>query len=101
MKVTYTADDGTVFESERACLEHEGWSTDAFQSWEASVAIRGGMQDYGCDWPEKYGQWLAEDPDMTPTRVAWDAIHDTLGLRGAWICREGLIEIGKLLKEAS
>ncbi|MDA9149221.1 hypothetical protein N9N71_01640 [Synechococcus sp. AH-229-G18] len=102
MKVTYTADDGRVFDSERECLAHEGWSKDAYRSWKIWVRDHGGssLPDYGDRW-NVYAEWLAEDPDITPGNVVWDALNETLGRRGAWICREPLIAIGEALKEAN
>ena len=58
------------------------------------------MPDYGDRW-DVYAEWLAEDPDITPDNVAWNALYDTLGLRGVWVCRESLIAIGEALKEAN
>ena len=97
MKVTYTSDDGRVFDSERECLAHECWTTDAFRSWEAWARDSGGdwLLDYGDRWKQVYAEWLAEDPDITPGNVVWDALNETLGRRGAWICREPLIAIGE------
>ena len=103
MKITYTADDGTVFDNERECLEYEGWNTDAFRYWETWARENGGEDcfDYTQRWKEVYGPWLANESLMTPTDLVWSALSDTLGLRGAWTCREGLIAIGEAMKEAN
>ena len=61
MKVTYTADDGTVFDSEKECLEHEAWNSKACVSWKNWAYDNGGesVTDYG-EKSRIYEQWMAE-----------------------------------------
>ena len=101
MKITYTADDGTVFDTEKECLEHEGWNSDAYLTWQLWARENGGesVTEYGEKW-NTYQQWLDEEPTVMRPGLPWDAIYSTLGLRGVWMCRDIFIEIADALKAA-
>jgi len=80
MKVTYTADDGTVFESETACRDYESFDQKAFGRFYNLTSK------------------LLKHPETGPLYQAWCDNH--LDLETTWRNRKILKVLSALMEEA-
>ena len=80
MKITYTADDGTVFESEQECRDYESFDQKAFGRF------------YNLTFK------LLENPETAPLYQAWRDTH--LDLETTWRHRKILKTLSALMEQA-